>query len=179
VIARRPLLLALVLGCGISLLSAGRFTVRLIVDGALSFAFVPLCELAAFALVHRLGRTSLPFPHAVDRFFAGNTSWLWWLIAIMTAAALLPVTRQATLLAPMLITAAIPIVLSMRFDLTFCRDVLARTRGRAMFDVALLRMIAWSGATAYFFGVAVTRRDFFYLSVEMWDLITGWVAELA
>ena len=179
VLVRRPLLLTLVLGFGISMIVSGRFTVRLIVDGALSFVFVPLCELVAFAVVYHLRRASLPFPHAVDRFFAGNTPWLGWLMAIMLAAALLPVTRQAPLLAPMLITAAIPIVLSVRFDLRFCRDVLGRTRSRAMVDVALLRMIAWSGATAYFFGVAITRRDFFHLFVEMWDLIAGWVGELA
>jgi hypothetical protein len=183
VIARRPLLLALVLGCGISVLASGRFTVRLIVDGALSFAFVPVCELVAFAVVYRLGRTSLPFSHAVDRFFAGNTPWLWWLIAIMTAAALLPVTREASLLAPMLITTAVPIVLSVRFDLRFFREVMGSPRGRARIDVALQRIVSWSAATAYFFGVAIGAHDFFYqfgyLFVEMWDLIAGWAAELA
>lgn len=161
------------------MLVSGRFTVHLIVDGALSFAFVPLCELVAFAVVFRLRRASLPFPQGVDHFFAGNTPWLWWLMAIMIATALLPVTRHGSLLAPMLITAVVPIALSMRFDLRFCREMLGRTRGQAVVDVALLRMLAWSGATAYFFGVATTRRDFLYLFVEMWDLIAGWAAQLA
>jgi hypothetical protein len=84
VLARRPLLLALVLGFAISLIVSGRFTVRLIADGALSFAFVPLAELAGLALVYYLGRRVLPFAQAVDRFFSGNTAWLWWLLAIMT-----------------------------------------------------------------------------------------------
>ena len=53
---RRPVLLAFVLGCGVSLLASGRFTLRLVVDGTLSFAFVPLCELVAFAIVYRLQR---------------------------------------------------------------------------------------------------------------------------
>jgi hypothetical protein len=81
----------------------------------------------------------------------------------------------------MLITAVVPIALSVRFDLRFCREMLSRTRGQAVVDVALLRMLAWSGATAYFFGVAITitRRDFLYLFVEMWDLIAGWAAQLA
>jgi hypothetical protein len=160
-------------------LVSGRFTLRLIVDGALSFAFVPLCELVAFAIIYRLRRAALPFPQAVDRFFAGNTPWLWWLTAIMTAAVLLPVTRQPSLLAPMLITAVVPIALSVRFDLGLCREMLGSTRGQAVVDVALLRMLAWSGATAYFLGVAITRRDFLYLFVEMWDLIAGWAAQLA
>ena len=36
---RRPLLLALILGCAVSVLASGIFTLRLIVDGALSMAF--------------------------------------------------------------------------------------------------------------------------------------------
>src|SRR5947207_12872121 len=34
-------------------MSSGRLTPRLVVDGAVSFAFVPLFELAAFALIYR------------------------------------------------------------------------------------------------------------------------------
>lgn len=176
---RRTLLLALVLGCGVSLLASGRFTLRLIADGALSFAFVPLCELAGFALVYRLRRAPLPFAEAVDRFFAGNTPWLWWLLGIMTAAAVLPVVQHGQLLALLLLAAPIPIAYSVAIDLRFFRHVMGRTRGGAVFDVVLLRIVAWSAATAYFLGVAITARDFFYLFVEMWDLIAGWATELA
>ena len=73
-LARRPLLLALSLGFGISLIVSGRFTVRLIADGALSFAFVPLAELAGFALVYRFGPRTLPFAGAVDGFAGTEAS---------------------------------------------------------------------------------------------------------
>ena len=56
ILGRRPLLLAFRLGCGVSIVASGRFTLRLIVDGTVSFAFVPLCELIAFVIVHRLPR---------------------------------------------------------------------------------------------------------------------------
>ena len=130
-LARRPLLLALVLGFGISLIVSGRFTVRLIADGALSFAFVPLAELAGLALVYYLGRQVLPFAQAVDRFFAGNTAWLWWLLALMTVTVVLPVVQHERLLAPLLLSLLIPIVLSVRHDLLYFRDVLGDTRARA------------------------------------------------
>ena len=178
-LARRPLLLALVLGFGISLIVTGRFTVRLIADGALSFAFVPLAELAGFALVYRFGHRTLSFAEAVDGFFAGNTPWLWWLLGIMTATVVLPVLQHGGLLAPLLLASPIPIVLSVRHDLRFFRDALGATRGRARIDVSLQRIVSWSAATAYFFAVAITSRDFFYLFVEMWDLIVGWASELA
>src|SRR5262245_20165683 len=82
-LVRRPLLLMLVLGCAVSLGVSGRLTIRLLLDGALSFAFIPLSQLAGFALVYRLRPPALPFADAVDRFFAGNTVWLWWWLAFM------------------------------------------------------------------------------------------------
>jgi hypothetical protein len=179
VLARRPLLLALVLGFAISLIVSGRFSVRLIADGALSFAFVPLAELAGLALVYYLGRRVLPFAQAVDRFFSGNTAWLWWLLAIMTVTVVLPVMQHERLLAPLLLSLLIPIVLSVRHDLLYFRDVLGDTRARAWINVTLQRLVSWSAATAYFFGSALTSGDFFYLFVEIRDLIARWVSELA
>jgi hypothetical protein len=171
-------LLALLLGCAVSVFGSGRFTFRLIADGTLSFAFVPLAELAGFTLVYFLGRRVLPFADAVDGFFTGNTPWLWWMLAFMSTPAFLSVSEQEQLLAPLLMTSPIPIVLSVRRDLRFFRDVLGATPGRARIDVTLQRLLSWSAATAYFLGTAITSRDFFYLFVEMRDMIVSWAAEL-
>ena len=192
IVGRRPLLLAFTLGCGVSMLASGRFTLRLVVDGALSFAFVPLCGLVAYAIVYRLQRgtpqvvgpasTSANatadkeaghYAEAVDRYFAGNTPWLWWLVALMAAAAILPV-RTTDLLAIALTTWVIPIALSVRFDWRLFRTA-GRTRALAVADIVLQRAIAWTLATAYFFGIASSSRDFFYLFVEMKDMVDTWV----
>jgi hypothetical protein len=170
---RRPLLLAFVLGSGVSMLASGRFTLRLVVDGTLSFAFVPLCELIAYAIVYRLQRGSGPFAQAADRYFAGNTPWLWWLAALMAAAVIQPV-RSTDLLPLVLMTSVIPIALSVRGDWRFFRRG-GRTRAGAAADVVLQRAIAWTLATAYFFGIASSSRDFFYLFVEAKDAIDTWV----
>jgi hypothetical protein len=170
---RRPLLLAFVLGSGVSMLASGRFTLRLIVDGTLSFAFVPLCELVAYAVVYKLQRGTGPFEQAADRYFAGNSPWLWWLVALMAAAAILPV-RTTDVLSIALITWVIPIALSVRFDWRFFRRA-GRTRALAVADIVLQRAIAWTLATAYFFGIASSSRDFFYLFVEMKDMVDTWV----
>jgi hypothetical protein len=164
----------LLLGCGVSLLASGRFTLRLIADGAVSFAFVPACELIAFAVVHRVQRASRPFTQAADRYLAGNAAWLWWMLALMTVITLLPARRLGSLLAPILFTAPIPIALSVRFDWRFFRGE-GRTRRQAVLDILLQRAIGWSLATAYFLGVALTTRDFFYTFVEMRDEIANWL----
>ncbi|HVG73054.1 MAG TPA: hypothetical protein VM819_19220 [Vicinamibacterales bacterium] len=174
---RRPLFLAFMLGCGVSVLGSGRFTLRLIADGTLSFAFVPLCQLSAFAVVHRLQHSRLPFRQAVDRYFAGNTPWLWWMAALMVAAAILPAIRAGSVLPMMLVSIPIPIALSMRFDWRLFRGD-GRTRAQAAMDILLQRAIAWSLATAYFLGLAITSRDFFYLFVEAGQAISTWVREI-
>lgn len=156
-----------------SLLASGRFTLRLIADGTISFGFVPACELIAFAVVHRVQRGTRPFAQAADRYLAGNTPWLWWMVALITAGALIPARRLGSLLAPILFTSPIPIALSVRFDWRHFRSN-GRTWRQAVLDIILQRAIAWSLATAYFFGVAITTRDFFYLFVEMGQEISNW-----
>jgi hypothetical protein len=177
ILGRRPLLLAFLLGCGVSLLASGRFTVRLIADGIVSFAFVPLCELVAFAIIYRLQRGTRPFAQAVDRYFAGNSPWLWWLVALMAATAFLPARRLGSILAPILFTSPIPIAMSVRFDWRLFRSD-GRTPRQATGDILLQRGIAWSLATAYFLGVAITRRDFLYLFVEGAQEIHRWARDL-
>jgi len=173
---RRPLLIAFMLGCGVSLLASGRFTLRLILDGTLSFAFVPLCQLAAFAVVHRLQHSRLPFRVAADRYFA-NTPWLWWMVGLLIAGAILPAVRVGSVLPLVLITAPVPIALSVRADWRLFRAD-GRSRGQAATDIALERAIAWSLATAWFFGLAITSRDFLYLFVEAGQAIAEFMREM-
>jgi hypothetical protein len=143
---------------------------------------VPLCELAAFAVVYRVQRGTRQtigpaeaghYSQVADRYLAGNTPWLWWLVALMAAAALLPV-RTTDLLAIALVTSVIPIALSAWLDWRFFTTA-GRTRGQAVGDIVLQRAIAWTLASAYFFGIASSSRDFFYLFVEMKDMIDTWI----
>jgi hypothetical protein len=203
-LARQPLFLAFVLGCGVSMLGSGRLTIRLIADGTLSFAFVPLCEFLGFIVSYSMvgkGRPQgrplpggesaegrpLPggesagagsFAQAVDDFFATNQPWLWWSIALIVAAAIVPASRLGSLLGPILITAPIPIVLSGALEWRWARRVLRRTRSQAAIGLVVQRAVAWSAATAYFFGVALTTRDFLYTFVEMGQEISNWVGTM-
>jgi hypothetical protein len=127
--------------------------------------------------VYRLRRPSIRFSQAVDRFFAGNTPWLWWWVAIMAGAMVMPVLRHGSLLPLLLVSAPVPIVLSIAFDLRFFRDVMHATRGRAVVDAVVQRSVAWSAGTAYFIGIASSSRDFLYLFVEMKDLLVSFASE--
>jgi hypothetical protein len=85
---RRPLLSVLVIGCTVSFLASSQLTARLIIDGAVSFAFVAVIQVAALAAILRWTPSRLRFADAVDRFFAGGTAWLLTLVAISAAAAM-------------------------------------------------------------------------------------------
>ena len=143
----------------------------------MSFAFVPLSELAGLALIYGLRRPAIPFADAVDRFFAGNTPWLWWLLSVIVAAIVLSPYRHGDLGAPLLITVLIPTVLSVFIDTRFFREAMGANCGRARIDVALQRVVAWPAAIAYFIGYASSSRGFFYLFVEIGDEIAAWVAK--
>jgi hypothetical protein len=175
---RRPLLLALTLGCAVSVLASGRFTLRLVADGALSMAFVPACQMLGLAAVYLLRRQPVPFARAADQFFAGNTVWLCWLLVFMVLGAAVPVTAQARLSGPFLVSSLVPIATSLAIDLRFFRDVMGRPAGGALLDIAIERIVAWSAALLYFLGIASDGRlgDMLYVFVEIRDVIVAWGA---
>ena len=132
---------------------------RLISDGALSFAFVPVFEMAALAAVYRLAPRRISFARAVDLFFSGNAPWLLWMIAFATLRCL-QTPRQATappvFLLWILELSLVPIaVWSAWIDLHFFREVLPRPAVGPRRDLILQRAIAWTCSIGYFFGYAI------------------------
>jgi hypothetical protein len=153
---RKPLLLMLVLGLGVSAAASGRFTARLIVDGALSLAFLPAIEVAALAVVNARGtRRRLPFAEAVDRFLAGNEPWLVWLICVTIVSVTVPPRQIGAWLPWVASTAMVPFGLSVRLDVRFFSDVCHRSPREAITDLLLNRAIGWPLGVAYFFGIAI------------------------
>jgi len=153
---RRPLLLAFVFGCVVSLLAANRLSARLITDGIVSFAFIPLFMLGSLALVYRRTARRVPFPQAADKFFAANTPWLLWLLVFVGIRALQtpeqasawPIWWQRTVLLSLLA----PMAWSFYLDLRFFRRVTVDSARSALADVALQRLICWTCILGYFIG---------------------------
>jgi hypothetical protein len=153
---RRPLLLAFVFGCAVSALASGRFSARLIADGAVSFAFVPAIELAAFAVVYGTGtRQRLPFARAVDLFFSGNTPWLLWLAGLAAGSCLVSPRHIGPWLLPVALSMLVPIAWSASIDFHFFREVTNRPAREAIRDLILHRTLAWTSGAAYFFGIVI------------------------
>jgi hypothetical protein len=150
---RGPALLLLFLGCAISFLASGRPGIRLIADGAVSFAFVPFCELAGLAAALRVGRRRVPFSRAIDPFFTGNAPWLLWIVILSLASTVSrPIVWTHLVLAA---SAVPPAIWSAIVDFHFFREIADADPRAAARGVVVHRVVAWSLATTYFFGIAI------------------------
>ena len=150
---RRPLLVAVVLGCAMSLMTSGRLTLRLAAPAAVYWSFVPLLEIAGLAAVcgKRLRART------IDTFFAGHGPWLlcvtlfaaWW--AFVPAVKVFGQTTYPWIWVGL---ALVAIAWSGRLDFVFSRRVLGRTRTGAARDIAMQRAICWIGGLAIFAGTS-------------------------
>jgi len=159
-VARQLLLFAFVFGCAISGAVSGRFTARLILDGMVSFAFVPIFELVAFAVVWRTrladtAAASTNWSAAAARFLDGNRPWLLWLVAALAIFATVPPRSLGPWIRPVGISTIVPLWWSVRVDLRFFRTELARSRRGAILDIVIFRAIAWTLGIGYFLGIAI------------------------
>ena len=155
-LVRKPLLLAFLLGCSVSVLASGRFSVRLITDGALSFLFVPLIEMAALALVTGTGtRRGISFKRTVDLFFTGNAPWLLWLVGFAVLGCLVTPVKMGPWILAFFAGSLIPVSWSVYIDYHFYREVMNRPPASAVRDILIHRAISWVVAGAYFFGIAI------------------------
>jgi hypothetical protein len=157
---RRLLLLTVVVGCVVSLIVSGRLTARLAADGIVSFAFIPVIEIASFALVWRRVRvdaasTGLSFAEAFDRFALGDTPWLYWMLGLAVIAVVVPPHQIGTWAFPLLLSSVLPFARAVASDLRFFRDAMGRPARSARRDVIVLRAVAWTAGLGYFLGIAI------------------------
>jgi len=164
---RRPLLLAIVFGCLVSLEASGRLSARLITDGIISFAFVPVFEAVSLMLVYGRAPRRLPLAQAVDLFFAANAPWLL-LMLVMLAVRSLQTPVQATA-GPewwqwTLLLSLVPVAAwSLFIDVQFFRNISAGPGRGVAGDLALQRAISWTCILGW------------YVGHEAWQLVAAWI----
>ena len=152
---KRPALLAFVLGCTASLLTAGRLVPRLVLPVTLYATFVPLCEIGALAVTAR--RRKMPFGQLVDRYFEGHIAWMMWLVAFGALWAMMPAKEIWYTLAVMVFA------WSAFVDWRFFREALERSPRRAGRDLAVQRALAW--------GVGLL----IFVAPAGWQVVISWL----
>lgn len=158
---RGPISLLFVFGCVISLLASGRLTIRLIADGMVSFAFIPLFEVVALAIVMRRttgaagGRAAVRFARAVDLFFAGQLPWVLWLIVVGTVCAFVPPRELGPWIRPAMASSFVPLIWSLWIDFHFFRQAADPPPASAYRRLIAHRLMTWTAIVAYFLGIAI------------------------
>jgi hypothetical protein len=136
----RPLLVVLVLSCCVSLMTAGRITLRLALPAMVYGSVVPLLQVGSLAVVCR-GR--LPFRRAVELFFVGHGPWSLALLAFAAAWGFAPASAMYAHPALTRLPFGVALVWSLWIDYWFFREVAGGGGRRAIFDLALQRVLAW------------------------------------
>ena len=145
---RRPLVVALVFGCMVSLITSGRLTLRLSAPAAVYFSFVPLCEIAGLMAVTS-GRRMFSIARTIDLYFAGHAPWLLWLTgfaALWAFVSPVELFNWAHRSRAFDLTAAIAAAWSAYIDFWFFRNVLRKSHARAACSLVLQRLICWPAA---------------------------------
>jgi hypothetical protein len=154
---RRPLLVAVVLGCVTSLITFPGITLRLAGPATLSWSFVPLAEVLGLAVACAGEGRRLPFGRKVDLFFMGYLPWLLWLTGIAITFSFLSTARAFALLDSVWLDWAGPIVIAWSAWIDFCffRSAAGHSRGGALGRLVLQRAISWSLIILIFSGGAL------------------------
>ena len=158
---RGPISFLFVFGCVISLLASGRLTIRLVADGMVSFAFIPVFEVIALAVVVRRttgadrGRAAVPFARAVDLFFAGELPWVLWVIAVGTVCAVVPPRELGPWIQPAMASSFVPLIWSIWIDFHFFREAARLPPTSAYRRLIAHRLMTWTAIVAYFLGIAI------------------------
>jgi hypothetical protein len=150
---RRPIFVAFVLGCMVSLLTSGTLTLRLVASATSYWAAVPAIEVLAFAVVMAIGRhrRRVPLPAAIDLFFAGHGPWTLLLLGLGASLSFLPPNLGWMLLLRLWVWATLAILAwSAYIDFCFFRNGLGQSSPAAVRDVLLLRVLTWTAIVALF-----------------------------
>ena len=154
---RRPLFVAFVLGCTISLITSGRLTLRLLVPATIYSSCVPLFEIASLAAVYGSKRRLIPLPRAIGLFFMGHGPWSLWLIGFAATWAFVPAVQVYSWSATpwIWLSSALPAMAwSAYIDFCFFRTSFNVTPAQAVRHLLLQRLLCWVPALFLFFASA-------------------------
>jgi hypothetical protein len=145
---RRPLFVAFVLACGVTMMATEPFDPRLVISNMLGWVFVPLCEALALVAVAWPTRKRIPLSRSVDLYFTGHAPWLLWFTALSFDWSLQPPHFAPSFMfyrfRPLVAGTLLVIAWSCYVDYCCLHLALGRTPLRALRDLALQRATSWT-----------------------------------
>jgi hypothetical protein len=153
---RRPLIVALVLGVSTAMSGTGHVTPALLFSTTACWSFLVIIQAAiALTLVAGPARRTVGLARAIDLYFAGHAPWSLWMLAA-AAWSPSPIGRPAL---PLLVAAAVPLVMTPRILSAYFREVLEMDPRDAFARAAAQQAMTWVTFVVLFgTAVALTPR---------------------
>jgi hypothetical protein len=153
---RRPLFVALLVGCCVAMLGTRHVTPALVVSTTVCWSvLVAMQVLIALVVIAGPARRGVGVGRALDLFFAAHAPWSLWMLALV---AWHPTSVEKTL-TPILAAAIVPLVLTIRSVHAFFREVLGLSLRAATARTAAHQALTWSLLlTAYGAAIAAIPR---------------------
>jgi hypothetical protein len=149
----KPVFVAFVLGCVVSLLATDRLTLRVVGPASVYACFVPLVEILALIAMGWKNRKN-SISGTIGLFFTGHGPWILWMLGFGAFWSLTSPTQffAANGLRLLLYAAGIAALWSGYIDFCFFRQIRGESRGKAMRTLVMHRAISWTLGFAIFGG---------------------------
>jgi hypothetical protein len=143
----RPALVAVLIGTAVTMSSARRVPLGLVVMGIVCWSFVPIVQwLIGLALVGPARSRPLSVPRSLELLFLAHLPWSLWTMVMLGVDTF---TTLNIMLAVQVLSLLIPAVWTTIILLAFCRTALGCTPGRARMMTAVHQAMTWTAFFAY------------------------------
>jgi hypothetical protein len=143
----RPALVALIVGTAVTLSSARRVSLGLVLMGIVCWSFVPLVQcLIGLAVIGRARGDSMSVPRRLELLFAGHLPWS---LSTLVMVGLYTFTRLPIGLAAQTLGLLVPAVWTTVILSAFCRTVLGCPPARAHVLTAAHQAMTWTAFFTY------------------------------
>lgn len=161
ILLSRMALVALIVGTSVTVSATERVDASLVLSGFAGWAFVPVAQLlTGLLLVRGSGPRTIA---ALERYFATHWPWSLWILAAHGVFLIVPASRGYGLW--IMLTAAVPVLWTVRLLLQLCRETLGLSLAEAR-----KRVVAHQAATVT---IAV---GYVSVAVALWPRIIGLLA---
>lgn len=153
----RPALVAVIVGTAVTMSSAGRVPLGLVVMGIVCWSFVPLIQwVIGMLVISRATGRPVSMPRCLELLFLSHLPWSLWIIARTGVSAFTPFfIGRAVEVASL----AVPGIWTTVIVFAFCRAVLGCADTRAHVLTVTHQMLTWATVFVYaFFATGVWAR---------------------
>lgn len=143
----RPALVAVIIGISVTMASARRVSIGLVLMGILCWSFVPIIQFAIGAVI--IGRAHgrpTTMPRGLELLFIGHLPWSLWVLIMLGLSTFTPLPLG---LAVQVLSLVPPLVWTTTIVFAFCRTVLGCAPARARLFTVTHQAMTWTAFFTY------------------------------